>query len=90
MPNEEMRALIQSRRKGGFHVVSDGAGKGRLVPVGTEPENAGDDIEAQRRVVNGGADGGKGREEPPQPTKMNQLIRDLAFGAAARTARQGG
>jgi hypothetical protein len=82
-----MNALIRRSRKG-VRLISDGNGRGRLAPLApAEPEDAA--VETPRRVVDGSADGGKGRDEGPPPTKMNQLIRELAFGAYARTMRQG-
>jgi len=69
--NDAMNILIARRRKSAVRLISEN-GKGRLAPI--ETENAGD-TEASPRVVDGGADGGKGRDGP-QSTSMNSLIRD--------------
>lgn len=85
--NQDMNALIHRRRKGNLRVVADERGKGKLAPIETEP--AGDVAETSPRVVDGTADGGKGREEPPQPTGMSRLIREQLYVASVRSARQG-
>jgi hypothetical protein len=79
-----------------YGIAFDEHGKSRTVAsvgqwhpddqTGSGDSSAGD----VARVVDGSADGGKGRDEGPPPTKMNQLIRELAYGAAMRSARQGG
>jgi hypothetical protein len=85
--NQDMNELIRRPRKGSLRLVSEN-GRGRIVAV--ETEDAGDGTETSQRVVDGSADGGKGRQDPPEPTGMNKLIRDLAYGAAVRSARQSG
>jgi hypothetical protein len=58
-----------------------------------EPDCAGDG--EARRVVDGSADGGKGRYQDPEPrtvanSEMNAIIRREAFITEARRIRQGG
>jgi hypothetical protein len=82
MSNEDMNALIRRPRKGSLQLISEN-GKGKLVPIAAE--DAGD---GEQETL-GSADGGAGRDEGPRPTPMNKLIRDLAYGAQMRSARQG-
>jgi hypothetical protein len=72
MASEAMNELIRRPRKSSLQLISDGNGKGKFAPV--EAEDAGDDV-AEKRVVDGSADGGKGREPEPTATDMNRLLR---------------
>lgn len=98
MPTEGHREMNRKVFRGPVHygVAFDEHGKARTVAsVGQfHPDDQVDTAAAEtaepRRVADGTADGGKRSVEEPRPTPMNQLLRDLAFGAYARKMRQGG
>jgi hypothetical protein len=93
MPSESVKRInaMLRRPRPVYAIASDGAGRARFVPLAmagdAEPDTGPD---TPRRVADGTADGGKGRQDPPRPAPMNALIQDLAFGAYARKLRDGG
>jgi len=87
--HEGMNALIQRPRKGRYVLTADDQGRGHIVPRDATERGIGTDTGDDTRVVQGSADGGKGRGDASQPTDMNKLLRSR-WVASAGTIRVDG